>query len=105
MSNADVIYSHLKADDIQQVKVNKIDMFFRYMANKGQTTIDKIEQQDILNKQMLFEAHLLKPYFERFIKTKEEIYGNINTWTEDMWKNVEEEFMNKYMSNKRTYSY
>lgn len=105
MSNADVIYSHLRADDLQSIEVNKIDMFFEHIAKKTQIKIESPKEQDRLNKQMIFEAHLLKPYYDRFIESKEKVLGNKNLWSNELLEKVEEEFMKKYMNKKRTYSY
>lgn len=105
MSNADVIYSHINSNDIQKIEVNSIDMFFNHIAKKTQITIDTIKENERLNKKMLFEAHLLRPYYNRFIKFKEEIYGNYKTWDNEIRDKVDNEFYKKYVENKKTYNY
>ena len=97
ISQADVIHSHVNS--VEPIKVNPIDMFFKSIAKRTQITIDKSIEKEKEMKRMVFEAYLLKPKFDKFMDEKQQIHGNMKSWSKETWEKLEDEFLKEVYKN------
>lgn len=96
-SQADVIHSHVNS--VEPIQLNHIDMFFRSIAKRTQITIDKVQEEEKQMKKIMFDAYLLAPKFDKFMKEKEKIHGKMIFWSEETLEKLEEEFLKEVYKN------
>lgn len=94
-SVADVIYSHV--NHVELVENEEIDMFFNIIRKENQKTFDDIDKEVEIDKKVKFEAYILKPKYEAFVKMKQARFGKMSNWSDSLKEKVKNEFMERYI--------
>lgn len=94
-SVADVIYSHV--NHVEPVETEMIDMFFMSIRKETQKTLDDVDKEVEIDKKVKFEAYILKPKYEAFMKMKQARFGKMSNWSDSLKEKVKNEFMERYI--------
>lgn len=85
------------ANNVQKIELSYEEVLNIVSKRAEMYDLEYVIAKSIKLRKINFETLALRPLYLKYIKLKESIYGPTNLWSMELAKQIDNEFVNKYL--------